>query len=484
MRARCRFGGTASSLPFGASRLTIRGTPTFTSAKLQRRVLNRPLPTPRAPLMAVEPIPARAASSSPLVVESVPAAIAGAVPVAPEIAQPAAEPAQQPAAHAEPGPQPDAPAASEPGEPEIRYVSMFHRNPQLPPHSVHEELRAGPGAEREIPVFKMQRSSEKPVSALKDSAYEGLAFPWVFPQGGNTFPAERPHKISKREYLQSRLLADASRSRILQADHDLGYLFLASHILDSEAVNSGATTALRQVSRDSRHSGNASSRSRSAPPPRTRPLTVADILSDEKKLEVDGKYFRFFKQIRGSTPYWDETREFLFAMCRRFGPPTFFMTLSANDLGWIDMAMACGKLTREEAEKLSPAQRRELVVKNPDLAARHFEHRGRAFIKHVLNGERKPLGEILEYFIRVEFQSRGSPHLHCLLWVKNAPDLSTPAGLMPAFWTVSSCLVGPQSCFRCLSRVSQGSLGCLALWTSTSRPRCPPRTTTLTCTSW
>ena len=32
-----------------------------------------------------------------------------------------------------------------------------------------------------------------------------------------------------------------------------------------------------------------------------------------------------------------------------------------------------------------------------------------------------PVGEIAEYCIKMEFQACGSPHAHCLLWVKNAP---------------------------------------------------------------
>ena len=31
------------------------------------------------------------------------------------------------------------------------------------------------------------------------------------------------------------------------------------------------------------------------------------------------------------------------------------------------------------------------------------------------------LGEIADYFYRVEFQQRGSPHIHVLFWVKGAP---------------------------------------------------------------
>ena len=39
----------------------------------------------------------------------------------------------------------------------------------------------------------------------------------------------------------------------------------------------------------------------------------------------------------------------------------------------------------------------------------------------MLKSKAQPLGEIVDYAIRVEFQARGSPHAHCVLWVKDAP---------------------------------------------------------------
>ena len=31
------------------------------------------------------------------------------------------------------------------------------------------------------------------------------------------------------------------------------------------------------------------------------------------------------------------------------------------------------------------------------------------------------MGEIVDYGIRIEFQNRGSPHAHCVIWIKDAP---------------------------------------------------------------
>lgn len=35
----------------------------------------------------------------------------------------------------------------------------------------------------------------------------------------------------------------------------------------------------------------------------------------------------------------------------------------------------------------------------------------------------RPLGNIEDYFARIEYQNRGSPHLHIFLWITHAPTL-------------------------------------------------------------
>lgn len=40
----------------------------------------------------------------------------------------------------------------------------------------------------------------------------------------------------------------------------------------------------------------------------------------------------------------------------------------------------------------------------------------------VLKSDLMPIGAIADYFYRVKFQQRGSPHIHGLFWVKGAPQ--------------------------------------------------------------
>ena len=52
-----------------------------------------------------------------------------------------------------------------------------------------------------------------------------------------------------------------------------------------------------------------------------------------------------------------------------------------------------------------------------------FQHRLEAFFSEYLLSDTHPLGHITDYVIKIKFQMRGSPHAHCLLWVKDAPKI-------------------------------------------------------------
>ena len=53
-----------------------------------------------------------------------------------------------------------------------------------------------------------------------------------------------------------------------------------------------------------------------------------------------------------------------------------------------------------------------------------FQHRVEAFFfsNYILHND-KPLWNVTDHAIKIEFQQRGSPHVHCLLWVKDASHI-------------------------------------------------------------
>ena len=89
--------------------------------------------------------------------------------------------------------------------------------------------------------------------------------------------------------------------------------------------------------------------------------------------------------------------------------------------------MSLGKLlddktyTKDDIEKITWAEKCRLVASHPAACARFLHHYVQKFFKHVLHSPYSPFGQIEYFFYRNEFQYRGSPHIHGLAWIKNAP---------------------------------------------------------------
>jgi len=69
-------------------------------------------------------------------------------------------------------------------------------------------------------------------------------------------------------------------------------------------------------------------------------------------------------------------------------------------------------------------QRNAILAESSDLALSHFHRRWTALWDDIINGESKPLGHVEDLFWRIESQARGSPHVHMMLWIKDAPECS------------------------------------------------------------
>ena len=112
-------------------------------------------------------------------------------------------------------------------------------------------------------------------------------------------------------------------------------------------------------------------------------------------------------------------------MVKQLGIPIFFMTLSCADLRWNELPEIISNLNRldfsdDVIKNMTYQERCNTLNKNPVLVARHFQYKIEIFFKViVLDG---PLGKTSYYAIRVEFQVRGSPHIHSFIWMLNAPS--------------------------------------------------------------
>ena len=243
---------------------------------------------------------------------------------------------------------------------------------------------------------------------MTDKNFEAMCNPNKFPYGTGTFDTTRERKLTYRKYFNQRLLdVDGRFAR------DLDYLFVAQYIVEAkQIVDDGSHFIWRR--KPGRHND--------------APLTACQAKNQALMSELicKDKTYRFMKNIRGSPAYCQRTFYDLLAMIRQLGTPTWFLTLSAADMKWPDMIATIAKqydvnYSDEDVTGLSYEEKCNWLRRNPVIAARHFQYRLSTFFNDFLKSKAKPLGEITDYAIRVEFQARGSPHAHCVIWVKDAP---------------------------------------------------------------
>ena len=70
---------------------------------------------------------------------------------------------------------------------------------------------------------------------------------------------------------------------------------------------------------------------------------------------------------------------------------------------------------------MSWKEKSRLIQSDPVTCARHFDFQVQQLIVKFLQSDCAPLGKIAHWFYQVEFQQRGSPHIHMLLWIEGAP---------------------------------------------------------------
>ena len=228
-------------------------------------------------------------------------------------------------------------------------------------------------------VHQLQRVTATPLCIFQDRHnLEVQAFPTLYPDGANGFGTPRAVKISPLEYFQTRMLNADSRWACQPA-----YIFWARNIVEAIKLQSSISMALRMRSfRD------PSSNRKDRGTEEMRLLTAGQLrgrLDDNPHLREN--CYSFMRDIRGTQAYWNSVKIQLYAMFRTLGPPTFFITLSADVNNWTDVMVVLSKckgqnLSKEQASALSPSEKRALMMTNPVVTARHFAHRLNSSVFH------------------------------------------------------------------------------------------------------
>ena len=125
------------------------------------------------------------------------------------------------------------------------------------------------------------------------------------------------------------------------------------------------------------------------------------------------------------------------ATLRQKGAPTLFLTFSCAEYDWEYMIKSVYETVHkktvsiEEIRNLTPGEKSKLVSENVCQTTIHFSKRtdklmsilkqGGIFVHDGIDYK------VDSFFYRVEYQARGAPHIHSLLWLKDEDGKSPPS---------------------------------------------------------
>ena len=161
-------------------------------------------------------------------------------------------------------------------------------------------------------------------------------------------------------------------------------------------------------------------------------ITVSDILNNDnlERMVEDDEAFKFLKTVRSSPAFWQQKQRELMSMIIQLGCTMFFLTLSAAEIKWIELLRILKqilddvKLSVKEVLEFQWSERADLIRRDPVTCARYFDHRSKELFK-VLRSELSPLGKLTDYYLRIEFQQRGSHMCIRYFGYKMRPSMAT-----------------------------------------------------------
>ncbi|KAK3922585.1 ATP-dependent DNA helicase [Frankliniella fusca] len=124
----------------------------------------------------------------------------------------------------------------------------------------------------------------------------------------------------------------------------------------------------------------------------------------------------YSSRLRSTKAYWKSRCSELLDMVSDLGAPTIFFTLSSADYHWKDLFRLFGV---DNPSSISVNEKTKLIGENPRLVSTFFKLR----CEHLLHKCFFKRFDVVDYWYRVEYQHRGSCHVHGVIWIKGAPNV-------------------------------------------------------------
>ena len=143
--------------------------------------------------------------------------------------------------------------------------------------------------------------------------------------------------------------------------------------------------------------------------------------------------------MRGTSMYYEEAKKNVMALLRQNGSPSLFLTLSCAEYSWNGLLREIIETVRNERisdefiNNLSAKEKNKYISENVVQSTLYFQKKFEKELKMTM------MGNFLisdcpysasSYYYRIEFQQRGAPHVHCLIWLQDENGKAAPT-----FWT-------------------------------------------------
>ena len=278
-----------------------------------------------------------------------------------------------------------------------------------------------------------------PLRRISDgsSMYECLQYPFLFIYGEDGYHYNLQMSPSKENRLSS---TDYVAYRIQHRRDEFSLLLRSGRLFQQYLVDMWAAAEQNRLNYLRYHQNEIRASVYSG---------LADAIDNDTNLNDIGQRLILPSSYTGSPRYMKQCLQDSLALARYFRQIDLFITVTCNP-NWPE-------ITRE----LLPGQ---TAADRPDLCARVFRMKLKVIIEEIY--KKHIFGKPVTYVYTIEFQKRGLPHAHILVFLKDGEKILTPADIdtaIRAYWpdpetepmlfeTVKRCMV--HSCNeRCLENM-------------------------------
>ena len=147
-------------------------------------------------------------------------------------------------------------------------------------------------------------------------------------------------------------------------------------------------------------------------------ISVSQLVNHNnvRRMISDDQIFSSFKN-RGTPQYFHNMLLNFLAKIRQFGVCTFFLSCSAAEFHCTEIIQVVArqygeKITEEQVSAMDWSTKVNYLKRNPVTVARQIDYVFKQLWGKVILSGMHPIGQILNFDDRREFQNRGTEHMH------------------------------------------------------------------------